>query len=356
MVSFIFNSYVNNPGEEVFDSPRPVDMHKKRPFATVLLILLPSLLACADETSVKRSSDPRSRTFVLNYGATIVDLPESASVRVWLPIPQSNGHQRVSELVRDLPATGHVGLDKVYGNKMVYFEVPATDSSEVGMRMSYQIGRKEVKALARPVAARPLTAKQLDKYVTSNRNVPVTGKPLTLLTGLQFTQEPLLIARRLYDLVDAHVRYDKSKPGYGNGDVLWVCDSRFGNCTDFHSLFISLTRSRGIPARFEIGFPLPTERGKGTIGGYHCWASFHSKDRGWIPVDISEADKHPELKKYYFGNLTENRVSFSVGRDIDLVPQQKGEPLNYFVYPHVEVDGKVWPKEKIKLSFSYADQ
>jgi transglutaminase-like putative cysteine protease len=336
-------------------------MHKKRLFATVLLILLPSLLACADETPVKRSRDPRSRTFVLNYEATLVGLPESASVRVWLPIPQSNGHQRVLELVQDLPATGHVGLDKVYHNKMVYFEMPATDSSEVGMRMSYQIERKEVKALsgpvtAKPLAARRLTAKQLDKYVTPNRNVPVTGKPLALLAGLQFTQEPVSIARQLYDLVDAHVRYDKSKPGYGNGDVLWVCDSRFGNCTDFHSLFISLTRSRGIPARFEIGFPLPTERGKGNIGGYHCWASFHSTDRGWIPVDISEADKHPELKKYYFGNLTENRVSFSVGRDIDLVPQQKGEPLNYFVYPHVEVDGKVWPKEKIKLSFSYADQ
>ena len=36
------------------------------------------------------------------------------------------------------------------------------------------------------------------------------------------------------------------------GDVLWVCDSRFGNCTDFHSLFISWARAKGLPQRAVI--------------------------------------------------------------------------------------------------------
>ena len=70
---------------------------------------------------------------------------------------------------------------------------------------------------------------------------------------------------------------------------------------------------------------------------------------------ISEADKHPEMKRYYFGRLTPDRVAFSTGRDIQLVPKSKSGPLNYFVYPHVEVDGKVWPKDKIKLELSYKD-
>ena len=136
---------------------------------------------------------------------------------------------------------------------------------------------------------------------------------------------------------------------------MWVCDSRTGNCTDFHSLFISWSRANKIPARFEIGFPLPTERGEGQIKGYHCWAMFHTEDHGWVPVDISEADKHPKMKEYYFGNLTADRVGFSVGRDIVLTPKQEGPPLNYFVYPYVEVDGKPLPKEQIELRFSYKD-
>jgi hypothetical protein len=39
-------------------------------------------------------------------------------------------------------------------------------------------------------------------------------------------------------------------------------------------------------------------------------------EKGWVPVDISEANRNPELKEYYFGNLTEDRVRFTTGRDI----------------------------------------
>ena len=92
------------------------------------------------------------------------------------------------------------------------------------------------------------------------------------------------------------------------------------------------------------------------MNGYHCWASFYVKENGWIPVDISEADKHPELKEYYFGNLTEDRVTFTIGRDIELVPRQTGPPLNYFIYPYVEVGGMALPAEQIHLQVSYDDE
>ncbi|NIN98761.1 MAG: transglutaminase domain-containing protein, partial [Anaerolineae bacterium] len=65
-------------------------------------------------------------------------------------------------------------------------------------------------------------------------------------------------------------------------------------------------------------------------GGYHCWAKFFLPGAGWVPVDISEADKHPSKVDYFFGTICENRVAFSVGRDILLTPPQQGERLNYF--------------------------
>ncbi|MBL8829908.1 MAG: transglutaminase family protein, partial [Planctomycetaceae bacterium] len=109
----------------------------------------------------------------------------------------------------------------------------------------------------------------------------------------------------------------------------------------------------GLPARFEIGFSLPTDKPAGPIAGYHCWAWFYANDRGWIPVDISEADKHPRLKEYYFGNLTADRVTFSVGRDLQLDPPAKHEPLNFMVYPHIEVGGEKLPATNIELQFAY---
>ena len=137
--------------------------------------------------------------------------------------------------------------------------------------------------------------------------------------------------------------------------TLFACDERYGNCTDFHSLFIGEARSLGIPARFHMGIPVAMDASEGKVGGYHCWALFHVEEKGWVPVDISEADKHPEMKAYFFGNLTEDRVTFTTGRDINLVPRQDGEPLNFFVYPYVEVDGQVWPRQRVTLSFRYAD-
>jgi len=49
------------------------------------------------------------------------------------------------------------------------------------------------------------------------------------------------------------MRYDKSGIGWGRGDAVYACDAKTGNCSDFHSYFIALARSIGIPARFAIG-------------------------------------------------------------------------------------------------------
>jgi transglutaminase-like putative cysteine protease len=156
-----------------------------------------------------------------------------------------------------------------------------------------------------------------------------------------------------YEYVTSIMKYDKSGTGWGRGDALYACDVRRGNCTDFHSLFIGLTRARGIPARFTIGFPLGAAK-SGEIPGYHCWAEFYSGGV-WVPVDASEASKHPEKHDYYFGHLDENRVAFTMGRDLELKPRQNGEPLNYLIYPHAELDGASVQQNEIKTKFSYAD-
>ena len=199
----------------------------------------------------------------------------------------------------------------------------------------------------------PAAPKNLARFLEPDRLVPIDGKIKELADentrGKQGTVEK---AHALYDYVFQTVRYDKSGTGWGRGDSLWVCDARHGNCTDFHSLFISLARAEGIPARFEIGFPVPSGT-EGTIPGYHCWAEFYVNGRGWVPVDISEAWKDPRKHDYFFGSLDANRVQFSVGRDLTLQPKQEGGPLNYFIYPYVEVDGK--PFEGIEKRFSYQE-
>lgn len=303
-----------------------------------------------------KTTVPKSRHFLFRYGATIEGLKEGQTARVWLPVPPSNDEQKVVLKSQRLPGAVREGRETRYDNEVIYFEATAPASGQLALLLEYDVTRQELRR--RDVMGRGgqrLSDMERKLTLAPDRLGPITGKPLELLQGLNLPRDRMALARVLYDRVDEHVRYDKSRPGFGTGDVQWVCDSRFGNCCDFHSLFMALARSQGVPARFEMGFPLPDERGSGTIGGYHCWAFFHDDLRGWVPVDISEADKHPELKEYYFGNLTENRVTFSRGRDLTLVPPQAGPPLNYFVYPYVEVADRPLAKDQLRLNFEYSD-
>lgn len=303
------------------------------------------------------AAPPKERHFRFEYGGALTSVPAGKRVRVWLPVPPSNDYQKVTELSRSLPARAQMAPEMKYGNQVLYFETTSSASGEVPFQIVWDVERKEVKCLRKPAKApEPLSKEDRQRFLAADRRVPVNDpKPLALLADQKLPPDALGLARVLYDKVDDHVTYDKSKPGYGTGDVHWVCDSRFGNCTDFHSLFNSLARSKGLPSFFAIGFPLPTDSKEGEIAGYHCWAFFHVDSHGWVPVDISEANrskaKNPKMKDYYFGNLTADRVTFTIGRDIDLVPKQAGEPLNYFIYPYAEVDGKPFPGVEYRFSF-----
>jgi len=199
-----------------------------------------------------------------------------------------------------------------------------------------------------------LPKKEQKQDLAPDRLVPITGLPAELAARVTAGKSSTLDkARAIYDYVFDNMRYDKTGTGWGHGDVLYACDAKKGNCTDFHSLFIAMARSQGIPSRFEIGFPLPADKHGSQIPGYHCWAEFFDPQHGWVPVDISEAWKKPVKKDYFFGAHDTERIQFTMGRDLKLNPPQSGEPLNYFVYPYVELEDKPYPN--ISNEFSFAD-
>ncbi len=324
----------------------------------------------ADQPSDAKAKDRRNsvqaeqRRFTFQYrfrvkGLQPSDDGEKNVVRVWLPCPTNTDCQVVSRLAAIAPAELSESEESQYGNRILYFETRIPSTGEFVVDVSYAVVRHEVLRKASTPGDRPderLDDMRRALFLGANKMAPTTGKSLKLLASVELSQDKLGLARQLYDLVDDHVVYKKEGTGWGRGDTNWVCDSGYGNCTDFHSLFMSLARSQGLPTRFEIGFSIPTDKSEGPIAGYHCWAWFHLDERGWIPVDISEADKHPEMKEYYFGNLTADRVLFSAGRDLELVPKSAQPPLNFFIHPHIEVGGKQLPSENIELRFAFQNK
>jgi Transglutaminase-like superfamily len=297
------------------------------------------------------------RHFTFHYGLTVKGIPEGQKVRVWIPTAHSDAFQEV----RVISAKGDLPLKRThearFGNQMYYAATSRAKQAELHFEVVYDVVRHERIVLGRAIPhleAVQLSDKERKQDLAADTLVPVTGLPAELAAKVTEGKTPTLEkARAIYDYVFTTMSYDKSGTGWGRGDVLYACNARKGNCTDFHSLFIAMARSQGIPARFEIGFPLPPDQHAAEIPGYHCWAEFFDSAHGWVPVDISEAWQHPERRDFLFGAQDADRLQFTRGRDLRLSPAQDGPPLNYFIYPYVEVDGK--PHSDVTHAFSFAD-
>jgi len=323
----------------------------------ILAILFSSLLLFwpSQDSLAAKNEKPHTRAFFFTYAATVTGLKPGETARIWVPVPPVRDEQQVEVISKDLPGKKLFGRDPTYNNLILYMEAKADEKGKIPFQLVYKVTRREVRTGGTKGIAKKEAAERIKRFLEPDKKVPITGKPLELIKGKKLPKDQVREGRLLYDVVNKHMVYAKDTPGWGQGDAVWACGSGRGNCSDFHSLFISLARSRKIPAKFEMGFPLPEKRGAGEVPGYHCWAWFHPKGKGWIPVDISEANKNPKMTEYYFGNLTANRVKFTTGRDIDLVPRQEGPALNFFIYPYVEVKGKPYPQEKVVRKFSFKD-
>ena len=293
-----------------------------------------------------------TRTFDLVYEMNGRNFPvESERVEIWVPVPQSDAHQDVMNLQIETPHPWTIHAEPEYGNSVLYLALAAGDIDSVSLKLHVRLRRRENRrSLDKATDPEPFD----DRWLMPDRLVPLDDfvKKLALeVTDGAETQQAK--SRAIYDYVVDTMAYDKSGSGWGNGDIYWACDKRTGNCTDFHALFIGLNRAVGIPATFEIGFPLPPDRANGIIEGYHCWAQFYLEGVGWVPVDTSEAKKNPKQRDYFFGAHDPHRILFSKGRDITLQPPQQGPPLNYFIYPYVEVDGE--PFDDVSLDVRFSD-
>jgi transglutaminase-like putative cysteine protease len=297
-----------------------------------------------------------SRSFRFVYSASVAEVPNGAkSVRLWVPLPLDTPDQSIREVVvkaEGAEASVTLGPDPaqlVSGNKAgLHWTISDIQGGfgrslclesagrPVAVELDFDVMRFETQGGGKATPAELAELKQADKMI------PLDGRVAAEAATLTVPADPRAAARSLYDHVLERMRYDKPDGGaWGRGDAEWACDAQFGNCTDFHSYFMGLARAKGMPARFEMGFSIPGgEEKESKVAGYYCWAYVWIEGHGWLPVDISEADKHGEKADYFFGTLDADRVTITGGRDLTLTPAPAAGTLNFFVYPYAEIDGK----------------
>ncbi|MFQ5845655.1 MAG: transglutaminase family protein, partial [Planctomycetota bacterium] len=305
-----------------------------------------------------------------------VNVPEGAQrLRIWFTLPQDLPAQEAADLEIRAPHETRTVTDS-RGNKLLYLEVRDPREPQLRLLTTFHLKRHEVNADLDASRTRPLTDAELEsmeEYLRPSRYVLVDDEIRELTARVVGGERnPIRASRKIYDWVLRNVDYwvkhpDRLKPS-GVGSTSYCLSAGTGNCTDFHSLYMSLSRAAKIPVRMSYGsFLKKTLDGLDTDQSYHCWAEFYAPNLGWIPIDVAVADLFvgdfelsdanrrqvilttaagytggdPRMVDYYFGNLDERRITWTVGRDLILEPRQSDGLLNALPKAYVEVDGRV---------------
>ncbi|GEO20576.1 transglutaminase-like domain-containing protein [Cyclobacterium qasimii] len=279
--------------------------------------------------------------FQFNYEVILPTIEGTA--KMWIPVAVTDHFQEIELIKQEVPGKHEIIKDDVNKNDILFLDLSSEESGKP-VTLVYNVKRKEKGPYEDSSEIAP-------RYLESSALMPVGRRFRELALeaiGEKKKDSHLMQARAIYDYIIDNMKYMKYGD-YGKGDSIYACDTKTGNCTEFHSLFISMARSVGIPARFSIGAAIPSDRDEGGIDGYHCWAEFYA-DGKWWPVDISEGNKYTALSTYYFGRHPANRIEFSRGRDLILSPGPEAGPVNFMAYPVLEINGK---SAVAKTTFSF---
>src|SRR5207245_4613086 len=245
-----------------------------RPSTTILQSIALGLSATA---LLGAARDPWKTTarYELEYRVHLADVaPAGKKIRFWVPYPAQNRDQKIVESKIDSQRKWSLRQDKKYGNDIVYSE--GESRANIGdFVMRVQVER-------RPSVGVPLEERHFHGalspalYRGPDRLVPLTGVIEEIAKqesqGRETDGEKI---QAFYEYVYRTMTYNKEGTGWLRGDAIWACNNKRGNCTDFHSLFIAMLRSQGIPARFLIGLPV-LEACEGTMRRKHYWSVYYA--------------------------------------------------------------------------------
>ncbi len=290
-------------------------------------------------------------TFKFSYEVHAKDLPKDGeSFSIVIPIPESDRHQTIQGLSIESNVDYKVKSGSKFSNRyLVAGKAKGEIPRNFDLSMNFKVKREAIESEKKYQKG----SENLQRFKKPDRLIPINSQirkeASKALDGEESTMQK---AKAFYDYLVNSMTYDKSGEGWGRGDAVYACNAKKGNCTDFHSLFIGMSRSVDIPARFHVGFPIPQGKKSGKVKGYHCWAEFFHGEKGWVPVDISEAWKNKEKSEYYFGALDPFRVRFTSGRDVPVkIHNGVTKKLNYFVYPKFYKEGVPYKDFNTQFSF-----
>jgi transglutaminase-like putative cysteine protease len=273
-------------------------------------------------------------------------------IRVWLPYPQEYRQQRDVKLVSASPEPKQIAPSAVDGNpvsggpqRTVYFEQRVANPGEP---LEYRLTCEYTSFAYYPsldeaqVQALPMRwdGAYLGERLPHIAFTPEIRKEVRRIIGKE--TNALAKARKIFRWVSANVPWNaEDEYGIIPSFAIKGFTARRGDCGVQNTVFVTMCRIAGIPARWQSGYETkPT-----SSWGMHDWAEMYIAPWGWLPADASygvQTSEDPRIADFYCGHQDSYRMIINLDWGRDLIPPKpslRSEPAD-FQRGEVEVDGQ----------------
>lgn len=319
--------------------------------------LLPHLSAVVEEAErtgqVEVQPVHHRITHTLTIPGNTPGIKAGSLVRVWFPYPQEYRQQQEVKLISASPEPKLIAGSAVEGNpvtgvaqRTVYFEQRVSDPSkplEFAMTFDFVLSAYYPRLDAAKV--QPLPENWNGAYLSERApHIVFTPEMRAQVMAIVGTETNALAkARKIFHWASANIAWN-AEDEYCIVPSLAIkgFTARRGDCGIQNTVFITMCRIAGIPARWQSG--LASKPGAESWG-MHDWSEIYLPPWGWVPTDASygvQKSDDPRIADFYCGHLDSYRmiVNLDWGREL-FPPKQsvRSEPAD-FQRGEVEVDGR----------------
>jgi transglutaminase-like putative cysteine protease len=267
----------------------------KQPLATVVFTTLFSgSIAGAAEL---HSLDPnlpyqavRSNavTYDVDFSAVVTPAYKGKVLKVWLPMPQTDAGQEVSEISLDsfpVSVQPKIGTEKTFGNRFAYFEFRDVQGAQV-IRHKFRVKVWELRwnlDPAKVVAVADWPASFAAYRRGESQAVVIDGRFEELVKQIvPRRSNPLANMSAVMDWVIRDFKYDHDDASL-QASAVHALEKHHGHCSDYHGFCASMGRVLGYPTRVAYGMnPFPKNSPS------HCKLEAYLPPYGWVSFDVSE--------------------------------------------------------------------
>ncbi len=229
-------------------------------------------------------------TYEVDFSAIVTPPHKAKILKVWLPLPPSDGGQEVEEgelTSFPMSVTPKIADEPMFGNKFAYFQFDNPEGAQI-IRHKFKVKVWELRwnLDAAKVERMSQWPDSFKSYLRSEQAIIVDDKYRKLVR--EIVPEPQNPAKDLASImswVNQTMKHDHVIASL-KASSEHALEKKMGHCSDYHGLCAALGRSLGYPTRVTYGInPFPKNSPS------HCKLEAYVPPYGWVSFDVSETQQ-----------------------------------------------------------------